>query len=165
MSTNQPNPDLPPYPSQPGDNQPAYQDQSAYASQPAPDLPPLPNQPTYQSQDAYANQAPYTNQVPNPAQQPYAPAYQGYPQYQPAPMRPSGTTDLGGWIVTLILSAIPIVGFILLICWAAGLGGEQHQDRRNWALAQIIISVVGTVLLIIIFAATGFSFSELLNES
>ena len=40
MSTNQPNPDLPPYPSQPGDNQPAYQDQSAYASQPAPDLPP-----------------------------------------------------------------------------------------------------------------------------
>ena len=67
--------------------------------------------------------------------------------------------------MTLILSAIPIVGFILLICWAAGMGGEQHQDRRNWALAQIIIGVAAAIITIIIIAATGFSFSQILNES
>lgn len=133
--------------------------------QPNPDLPPLPNQMPTASQGQYANQAPYTTQAPGPAPQPYAPAYQGYPQYQPAPVQPSGTTDLGGWIVTLILSGIPIVGFILLICWTAGLGGEQHRDRRNWALAQIIISVAVTVIAIIIIVATGFSFSEILNEN
>lgn len=160
MSTNQPNPGLPPYP-----NQSAYQGQSAYASQPAPDMPPLPGQTANASQGQYTNQSPYTTQTPGPAPQPYPPAYQGHPQYQPAPVQSSGTTDLGGWIVTLILSAIPIVGFILLICWAAGMGGEQHQDRRNWALAQIIIGVAAAIITIIIIAATGFSFSQILNES
>lgn len=159
MSTYQPNPDLPPLPNQANGGQTSYQGQSST------DLPPLPNQMPAASQGQYANQAPYTTQAPGPAPQPYAPAYQGYPPYQPAPVQPSGTTDLGGWIVTLILSGIPIVGFILLICWAAGLGGEQHRDRRNWALAQIIISVAVTVIAIIIIVATGFSFSEILNEN
>ena len=99
---------------------------------------------------------------------PYPPAPQ-YPTQARAPMpaagQPYGVTSLGGWIGTVILSAIPVVGFILLICWAAGMGGAEHQDRRNWALAQIIVQVVAIVLVIIISAASGFSLMEMFDQS
>lgn len=62
------------------------------------------------------------------------------------------------------MSAIPLVGFILLICWAAGMGGEEHRDRRNWALAQLIIEVVAFLLVVIITAATGFSLSQMFDQ-
>ncbi|MCI2174542.1 MAG: hypothetical protein LKK47_01560 [Bifidobacterium thermacidophilum] len=83
----------------------------------------------------------------------------------PTAGQPYGVTSLGGWIGTVILSAIPLVGFILLICWAAGMGGAEHQDRRNWALAQIIVQVVAIVLVVIISAASGFSLMEMFDQS
>ena len=83
----------------------------------------------------------------------------------PTAGQPYGVTSLGGWIGTVILSAIPLAGFILLICWAAGMGGAEHQDRRNWALAQIIVQVVAIVLVIIISAASGFSLMEMFDQS
>lgn len=98
---------------------------------------------------------------------PYPPTPQYAPQAQapiPASAQPYGVTSLGGWVGTIILSAIPLVGFILLICWAAGMGGEEHRDRRNWALAQLIIGVVAFLLVVIITAATGFSLTQMFDQ-
>lgn len=122
--------------------------------------------------DAPQYNAPQYDQQYNAPQYPNGTPYPPAPQYPtqaqapvPAAGQPYGMTSLGGWIGTVILSAIPLVGFILLICWAAGMGGAEHQDRRNWALAQIIVQVVAIVLVIIISAASGFSLMEMFDQS
>ena len=50
--------------------------------------------------------------------------------------------SVGSWIGTLILSAIPIVGFICLIVWAVSSSPEK-RSRKNWAIAQFILTLIG----------------------
>ena len=163
MTDYQPQPTQPTQPAQPQAPQyPNAQQQSdalQYTQQYAPQY-------TAQADVSQYDQQYNAPQYPNGT--PYPPAPQ-YPTQAQAPMlaagQPYGVTSLGGWIGTVILSAIPVVGFILLICWAAGMGGAEHQDRRNWALAQIIIQVAVIVLVIIISAASGFSLMEMFDQS
>ena len=53
--------------------------------------------------------------------------------------------SVGAWIGTLILSAIPIVGFICLIVWAVSSSPEK-RSRKNWAIAQFIMTLIGVVI-------------------
>lgn len=132
--------------------------------QPQPTQPAQPQTPQYPNAQQQPDAPQYTQQY-NAPQYPNGTPYPPAPQYPPQAQAPYGVTSLGGWIGTVILSAIPLVGFILLICWAAGMGGAEHQDRRNWALAQIIVQVVAIVLVIIISAASGFSLMEMFDQS
>jgi uncharacterized membrane-anchored protein len=52
--------------------------------------------------------------------------------------------SIGEWIVTLILTAIPLVGFIMLLVWA--FGSNTPTTKANWAKAALIMMVVGIVL-------------------
>ena len=62
--------------------------------------------------------------------------------------------SVGSWIGTLILSAIPIVGFICLIVWAV----------KNWASAQFILTLIVVAFTILVYAITGGAFlAYLLN--
>lgn len=45
----------------------------------------------------------------------------------------------GEWIVSLILSYIPLIGLIMLFVWA--FGGGTSPTKANWAKAQLIIVV------------------------
>ena len=45
----------------------------------------------------------------------------------------------GEWIVSLILSYIPLIGLIMLLVWA--FGGSTSPTKANWAKAQLIIVV------------------------
>lgn len=45
----------------------------------------------------------------------------------------------GEWIVSLILSYIPLIGLIMLLVWA--FGGSTSPTKANWAKAQLIIAV------------------------
>lgn len=56
---------------------------------------------------------------------------------------------LGEWIVTFIITAIPIVGFVMLFVWAFGDG--TNQSKKTWAQAYLILIAVGIVLAIIFF--------------
>lgn len=47
--------------------------------------------------------------------------------------------SLGNWIVTLLLSYIPIVGFILLIVWAIN---APNTSKRNYARANLIFTAI-----------------------
>ena len=61
------------------------------------------------------------------------------PQYTPM--------SIGDWIITSIILAIPIVGFVMLFVW--GFGGNTQPSKANWAKASLImigISVVITLL-------------------
>lgn len=57
--------------------------------------------------------------------------------------------SIGDWIVTLIVTAIPLVGFIMLFVWAFGDG--THPSKKTWAQAYLILMVVVIILMIIIF--------------
>ena len=63
------------------------------------------------------------------------------PAYQPM--------SIGDWIITFIISYIPLVGFIMLFVWAFGDGA--HPSKKTWAQASLIMMVIVIVLMIIFF--------------
>ena len=80
------------------------------------------------------------------------------------------TVSLGDWILTMILSGIPIVGIIMVFVWA--FGGGAKASKQNYARAVLILALIGTVLTIIgsilfgaIFAAAFSSMSDSIYSS
>ncbi len=71
---------------------------------------------------------------------------------------------IGNWIVTLIITVIPIVGFIMLIVWAVG-GSPKFPARRNWAIAQFIIMAVIIALFIIFSAVAGVALTSAFSSA
>lgn len=64
------------------------------------------------------------------------------------------TTD---WMITLLITSIPLIGFIMLIVWAFGSG--SNQNKVNFAKATLLwmaIIIVLGVLFSIIFGVAMF---------
>ncbi len=53
------------------------------------------------------------------------------------------------WIITLLISFIPLVGFIMLFVWAFGSG--ENPNKSNWAKAALIWVAVWCVLAVIFY--------------
>ena len=85
------------------------------------------------------------------------------PEYVPAKSRNTTDMSVGAWVGTLILSAIPLVGFICLIVWAVSSSPEK-RSRKNWAIAQFIIMLISIVLTIVLVAAFGSSLVDALSS-
>lgn len=68
---------------------------------------------------------------------------------------------MGDWLITFIIQAIPLVGFIMLFVWAFGDG--THPSKKTWAQASLIFALVMIVLVIILFAALWTMFSSFFN--
>ena len=58
------------------------------------------------------------------------------PQYTPI--------SVGEWVITIIIIAIPIVGFIMLFVW--GFGSNTQLSKANWAKATLIMIGISIVL-------------------
>ena len=58
------------------------------------------------------------------------------PQYTPI--------SVGEWVITIIIIAIPIVGFIMLFVW--GFGSHTQSSKANWAKATLIMIGISIVL-------------------
>ena len=59
------------------------------------------------------------------------------------------------WVVTILLTAIPIVGLVMLFVWA--FGSNTNESKANWAKATLIwfAIIIGIYILIaLIFGAT-----------
>jgi hypothetical protein len=80
-----------------------------------------------------------------PPQQPYPPQpnYQ-QPGYQPYGMQRDTPETVGQWVLTLFLTAIPIVGIVMLFIWA--FGSNSSVSKSNWAKAALIWMLIGIVL-------------------
>lgn len=78
---------------------------------------------------------------------------QGY-QQQSVYQQPEAEMSVGAWIGTLILATIPIVNIIMLIIWAVN-NDPAHRNRKNWAIAQIVITVIIVVISIICSACVS----------
>jgi hypothetical protein len=60
----------------------------------------------------------------------------------------------GDWFLTLFISAIPLVGFIMLFVWA--FSGGTNSSKANWAKATLLwiaISIFFVIMLFILFGA------------
>ena len=53
------------------------------------------------------------------------------------------------WVITLLITLIPMVGFIMLFVW--GFSDSANPNKKNWARAALIMLAVSTVLYFILF--------------
>mgnify|MGYP004489662741 FL=1 len=76
--------------------------------------------------------------------------------YERPAAAPATTTDMsvGAWIGTLILTCIPIVNLICLIVWAVSSSPEK-RSRKNWAIAQFVVILIGIVLSVFLYSVIG----------
>ena len=65
------------------------------------------------------------------------------PQYTPI--------SVGEWVITIIIIAIPIVGFIMLFVW--GFGSNTQPSKANWAKAALIMIGISIVLSFLFFGS------------
>ena len=63
------------------------------------------------------------------------------PQYTPM--------SIGDWIITSIILAIPIVGFVMLFVW--GFGSNTQPSKANWAKASLIMIGISFLFIILFF--------------
>jgi len=102
----------------------------------------------------------------NPGQTQYQPQYQAQnyqPRPQPAPAYQNNTVNInitdprekvygiGGWLGTLLLSSIPLVGFICLLVWA--FSSNTNKNKKNFAIAMLIFMVILLVISVILYAS------------
>ena len=92
-------------------------------------------------------------------QQQYAQPYQQYNQpYQANNSAP--VTSVGKYILWLILSTIPTVGFIIMIVFALD---KTDKNRANFGKAMLITQICGIavgIITLIVLAVLGFSVSD-----
>jgi len=56
----------------------------------------------------------------------------------------SQTMSVGDWLITMLISFIPLVGFIMLFVWA--FSSSTPPSKANWAKATLIFFVLAMVL-------------------
>jgi len=61
--------------------------------------------------------------------------------------------SIGEWVVTLLITALPLIGLIMLFVWAFGDGA--NLSKKNWAIAMLIWYAIAIVLVIIFFVIFG----------
>lgn len=85
--------------------------------------------------------------------------------YERPAAAPTTTTDMsvGAWIGTLILTCIPIVNLICLIVWAVSSSPEK-RSRKNWAIAQLVVILIGIVLSVFLYSVIGVSLLSALSS-
>lgn len=64
--------------------------------------------------------------------------------------------SLKDWIITLLITFIPVVNFIMYLVWA--FGQDTHPSKKNWARASLIWLAVSLLLGGLIVAVFGLAF-------
>ncbi|MDC0304067.1 hypothetical protein OAL15_03550 [Flavobacteriales bacterium] len=62
------------------------------------------------------------------------------------------SVSTGDWMTTMLISYIPIIGFIMLFVWAFG---SSNPSKANWAKAMLLWMLIAVVLGGLLFAAFG----------
>ena len=66
---------------------------------------------------------------------------------QPNPVNESpryNPMSVGDWLITSLIFAIPIVGFVMLFVW--GFGSNTQPSKANWAKATLIVIGISIVI-------------------
>jgi hypothetical protein len=61
--------------------------------------------------------------------------------------------SVSDWLITFLITAIPLVGIVMLFVWA--FGSSDNQTRANWAKANLIMALIIIALYTIFFMVFG----------
>lgn len=61
--------------------------------------------------------------------------------------------SVGDWVVTILVTALPIIGIVMLFVW--GFGSGTPVSKANYAKAALIWLAISIVLSFLIFAVFG----------
>ena len=67
--------------------------------------------------------------------------------------------SIGEWMITILITAIPLIGLIMLFVWA--FGDTANPSKKNWAIATLIWYAIAIVLMIIFFVIFGAIFASM----
>ena len=62
----------------------------------------------------------------------------------------------GEWVLTYLITAIPLIGIIMLFVWA--FGGSANANKANWAKAALILAAIVIGIYVLIFIMFGAAF-------
>lgn len=65
----------------------------------------------------------------------------------------TSVVSIKDWVITLIITAIPMVGFVMLFVW--GFGSGTNENKANFAKAALIMVAVMIVLYLLFFMMFG----------
>jgi len=57
------------------------------------------------------------------------------------------------WVITLLISGIPIVGIVMIFVWA--FGDNANPNKANWAKAALLMVLIVIGIYILFFAVFG----------
>lgn len=57
----------------------------------------------------------------------------------------------GQFMISILLSGIPLLGFILLLVWA--FSKNTNPNKRNWARAQLLFVLIAFILVIVFYGS------------
>jgi hypothetical protein len=106
-----------------------------------------------QGQNQGQGQGMYQNNVQNQQYQSYN-QNPGYTTNYVA-QKNTSTVSIGDWVITIILSSLPLINIILLFVWA--FSSSTPVSKANWAKATLIIAAI-TIILVICFYGVIFAF-------
>jgi uncharacterized membrane protein len=66
-----------------------------------------------------------------------------------AQQQDSSPMSMKDWFITLLISYIPLVGFVMLLIWA--FDSSTNVNKKNWAKASLIWMLIAIGIAIIIF--------------
>ncbi len=69
--------------------------------------------------------------------------------------RNTSVMSIQDWIITILITSIPVVNVIMLFVWA--FGSDTNENKKNWAKATLIWFAIIFVLYMIFFVFLGFA--------
>lgn len=67
----------------------------------------------------------------------------------PGTQQDTSTMSMKDWVITLLISYIPLVGLIMLFIWA--FDSTTNLNKKNWAKASLLWMLIGIGIAILFF--------------
>ena len=108
------------------------------------------------SSDAAAGQAPsFSDMVPPAAGSPFERPAEGGALAVARCEEAEPADSVGSWMLTMLLAGIPLLGLAYVLYLAFGSG--RSASKKNWARATLVWGIIGSVLVLVLYAALGAS--------
>ena len=107
-------------------------------------------------------------QQPYQPQQSYQPPQQPYQQYQPQQAYQAGDGELeepvtfADWMVTMLITFIPVVNIIMMFVWA--FGSTTKKSKANYFKATLVWTLIAFVLAIVMGGVFGAVLGSLMQS-
>lgn len=77
-------------------------------------------------------------------------AYREYQEYLRKPL------TVGEWFIMMLVTAIPVVGIVMLFVWA--FSDNTNVNKANWAKASLLWLVIGIFIALAVLGFLGVAF-------